>query len=238
MPVPGRAGQVPAVFQTLRKGEQLFPSWGPNRSSSHPGQLRRLPDFPVSTPGARWEHVERPHTRVCGGGKASLQNAPLPHGNKVHFLPFRGRICSGSTSASPSQAARAAPCGSSCSLSKERDEALTTSASRAWAFRAVLFNEGGKLLLTRQGRLEQNCRAELCSPLLPLSPLKEHKFISGSSSAEVRGCCGSARPQINGPAVHPAHMGGSEGLGGSFQIKIDEKWRFALFSPIPATAFL
>lgn len=84
-----------------------------------------------------------------------------------------------------------------------------------------LFTEREKLLLSRQGRLEQKCLAELCSPLLPLSPLKEHKFTLGSGSAGVRGW-GLCPAPINGPAVHPAHRGGSQGLtlGGSFQVKM------------------
>lgn len=36
--------------------------------------------------------------------------------------------------------------------------------------------------------MEQNCLPELCSPLLAVSPLKEHKFILGYSSAEVSAC--------------------------------------------------
>lgn len=35
--------------------------------------------------------------------------------------------------------------------------------------------------------MEQNCLPELCSSFLSLSPLKEHKFILGYSSAKVGG---------------------------------------------------
>lgn len=44
-----------------------------------------------------------------------------------------------------------APCPASCSLSKERDEALTTSASRAWVF--ITGSKGKKVALSWEGRL-------------------------------------------------------------------------------------
>lgn len=53
---------------------------------------------------------------------------------------------------------------------------------------SLLFSEGRKLLLTEEGTMEQNCLPELCSPLLSLSPFKEHKFILDYSSAKVGGC--------------------------------------------------
>lgn len=53
---------------------------------------------------------------------------------------------------------------------------------------SLLFSEGKKLLLAEEQTMEQNCLPELCSPLLSLSPLKEHKFILGYGSAKVGGC--------------------------------------------------
>lgn len=71
---------------------------------------------------------------------------------------------------------------------------------------SLLFFREKKLLLTKEGTMEQNCHPELCSPLLSLSQLKKHKFILGYSSAKVGAALtlhsAPTASEINGLALH------------------------------------